>query len=137
MTVHRDGSPWEQLAGYVRARRDEDRILVSGTTASGHEGATLHPGDVAGQTRAALTKALQAVERLGGRRQDVVRTRLYLVEGADWQAAVRVHAELLGDVEPVNTTLFVAGLVGDDLLVEVEVEARVDKAPAWVLEERV
>lgn len=121
---HRDGLVWEAAAGYVRAVRTDHDILVSGTTASAPDGATLHPGDVGAQTRVALEKALTAVSALGGRREDVVRTRIYLVPGAEWEAATRVHAEMLGDVAPTNTTLFVAGLVGEDLLVEVEIEAR-------------
>lgn len=122
-TRHRDGSAWETLAGYVRARRDGDWISVSGTTASNVDGSTQHPGDVGGQTRFALEKAFDAVHALGGQREDIVRTRMYLTPGTDWQAAAAVHADLLGDVEPVNTTLFVAGLVGEGLLVEVEVDA--------------
>jgi enamine deaminase RidA (YjgF/YER057c/UK114 family) len=122
--VHRDGSPWESVAGYVRALRCGHEILVSGTTASAKDGTVLHPGDVGAQTRAALEKAVSAIEALGGRREGVVRTRVYLVPGADWEAAARAHADRLGDVAPTNTTLFVGGLVGEGLLVEVEAEAR-------------
>ena len=121
----RDGSGWEQTAGYSRAVRRGPRIEVSGTTATGPDGRAIRPGDAGGPTRAALERALTAVKHLGGRREDVVRTRLYLVPGADWEAAARAHAELLGDVAPANTTLFVQGLVGEGFLVEVEIEAHV------------
>lgn len=122
-TRYRDGSPWEEKAGYSRAVRHGDTIAVSGTTAHDSDGSALHPGDAFRQTRTALERALRAVEELGGSRHDVVRTRVLLVPGADWEEAARAHAELLGDVAPANTTLFVGGLIGEGLLVEVEVEA--------------
>jgi enamine deaminase RidA (YjgF/YER057c/UK114 family) len=125
----RDGGGWEEKAGYSRAVRRGPRIEVSGTTATGPDGRALCPGDTGGQTRAALERSLSAAEHLGGRRQDVIRTRVYLAPGADWEAAARVHAELLGDVAPANTTLFVQGLVGEGFLVEVEVEAHVTTPP--------
>jgi enamine deaminase RidA (YjgF/YER057c/UK114 family) len=112
-----DGGGWEVQVGYSRAVRRGTRIEVSGTTSPG--------SDVYEQCRSALIRALAAVDALGGRREDVVRTRMFVVAGGDWEAAGRAHAELLGDVMPANTTLFVTGLVGDGLLVEVEVEAEV------------
>lgn len=126
-TRYRDGSPWESKAGYSRAVRHGGTIEVSGTTAHDSDGSTLYPGDAFRQTRAALERALRAVEELGGSRQDVVRTRVLLVPGADWEEAARAHAEILGDVAPANTTLFVGGLIGEGLLVEVEVEAVLDR----------
>jgi enamine deaminase RidA (YjgF/YER057c/UK114 family) len=99
------------------------RIAVSGTTASAPDGTVLHPGDTGAQTRCALERALAAVAALGGRRGDVVRSRVLLVAGADWEAAAAAHALVLGDVEPANTLLFVAGLVGEGHLVEVELDA--------------
>lgn len=103
------------------------RIAVSGTTATGDDGLALHPGDTYLQTRAALQQALAAMHALGGRLEDVVRTRVYLAPNADWEAAARAHAELVGPVAPANTMLYVARLIGDDFLVEVELEA---EAPA-------
>lgn len=120
---YRDGGVWEESAGYSRAVRRGSRIEVSGTTADGPDGRALHPGDSYGQARAALERALAAVAALGGRVDDVVRTRCYLAPEADWRGAARAHAELLGHVAPANTTLHVARLIGDGLLVEVEVEA--------------
>jgi enamine deaminase RidA (YjgF/YER057c/UK114 family) len=120
---YRDGDAWEDAAGYSRAVRRGGRISVSGTTATAPDGSALHPGDSYRQARAALERALDAVRALGGKPEDVVRTRIYLVPGADWKAAVRAHAELLGAVAPANTTINVASLIGDGFLVEVEVEA--------------
>ena len=125
----RDGGGFEAEAGYSRAARRGRRIAVSGTTASGPGGEAMHPGDTYRQARAALERALAALGALGGSPRDVLRTRLYLAPGADWRGAARAHAELLGEVAPANTTLFVAGLVGDGFLVEVEVDAELAGKP--------
>lgn len=98
-------------------------IAVSGTTATGADGRALYLSDTYGQTRAALERALTAITALGGKLEDVVRTRVYLAPGADWEEAARAHAELVGKVAPANTMLYVAGLIGDGFLVEVELEA--------------
>lgn len=115
MQRFRDGGGWEESAGYSRGVRRANHIAVSGTTADG-------AGTYA-QTRAALELALAAVRGLGGQIEDVVRSRVYLVPGADWEGAARAHAELLGAVAPANTMLRVASLIGDGFLVEVEIEA--------------
>ena len=120
---HRDGHGWEEQAGYSRAVRRLGRIAVSGTTATAPDGGALHPGDTYGQALVAFQKAIAAMQALGGGLQDVVRTRIYLAPGAEWQGAARAHAELLGPVAPANTMLYVAGLIGDGFLVEVELEA--------------
>jgi enamine deaminase RidA (YjgF/YER057c/UK114 family) len=120
---HRDGGGWEQQAGYSRAVRRFGHIAVSGTTATGADGLALHPGDTYKQALAALERAIAAVQALGGALDDVVRTRVYLAPGADWEQASRAHAELMGSVAPANTMLYVASLIGDGFLVEVELEA--------------
>ena len=122
----RDGGGFEDVAGYSRAVRAGQRIVVSGTGDVAGDGSVAHPGDTYGQARASLERALAAVERLGGAREDVVRSRLYLAPAADWRAAVRAHAELLGGVDPANTTFFVHGFVAEEMLVEVELEAQLD-----------
>ena len=122
---YREGTGLETTAGYSRAVRRAGRIAVSGTTATANDGGALHPGDTYLQTRAALEKALAAVEELGGTRGDVIRTRIFLTPDAGWEAAARAHAELLGEVAPANTMLVVTGLIGDGFLVEVEIDAEV------------
>lgn len=122
-----DGGGYEDAAGYARAVRRGPWIAVSGTTANDGAGVALHPGDTGGQTAAALRQALAAVEGLGGRRADVVRTRVYLTSRADWRAAAAAHADVLGDVRPANTTVVVESLIGDDFLVEVEIDAIVER----------
>ena len=120
-TRYRDGAPWEPVAGYSRAARAGRFIAVSGTTAP--DGAARFPDDTYGQVRAALGKVVEAVEALGGSRSDIIRTRVLLVPGADVDGACRAHLEVLGDVAPANTLLFIAGLIGPGLLVEVEADA--------------
>jgi enamine deaminase RidA (YjgF/YER057c/UK114 family) len=122
---HRDDTQWQDLAGYVRAVRSGSRIEVSGTTASAADGAAMFAGDVYGQTLDALRRSVDAVTALGGSVSDVVRTRVLLVPGCEWRDAARAHREVFADHPPANTTLFVAGLIGDGLLVEVEVFAEV------------
>lgn len=118
-----DGTGWEAAAGYARAARSGCCIAVSGTTDHGPDGSAAHPGDVHAQAHACLTRAIAAVQQLGGTREQVLRSRLFLAPGADWEGAARAHAELLGDVAPANTTLYVGGLVGEGFLVEVELDA--------------
>ena len=119
----RDGLGWEEEAGYARAARRGNLIAVSGTTATGPDGAALHPGDTFAQTTLALERALSAVKALGGRAEDVIRSRIYLAPEADWPAAGRAHREVLGWLAPANTMLYVGGLIGKDFLVEVELDA--------------
>ena len=120
---HRDGGGWEEQAGYSRGVRRLGHIAVSGTTATAADGRALHPGDTYGQTLVALQRAIAALQALGGGLEDVVRTRVFLAPGADWQAAARAHAEVMRSVAPANTMLYVAGLIGEGFLVEVELEA--------------
>ena len=119
--AHRTGG-FEDVGGYARAVRSGNLIAVSGTAATGPDGRAEHPGDVAGQTRRAFEVALGAATSLGGRLEDVLRTRIYLLQGSDWRAAVEVHRELFAETTPANTTLFVAGFPPAGVLVEVELD---------------
>ncbi len=115
------GTVWEDLAGYSRAVRIGDRILVSGTTATGPDG-LVGGGDAAEQTHYIIDKIEAAIEQLGGHLQDVVRTRMFVSDMAQWEAVARAHGERFGDIRPVNT-LVQAKLVGEQYLVEIEAEA--------------
>jgi enamine deaminase RidA (YjgF/YER057c/UK114 family) len=117
------GAPWEELAGYARAVRIGERILVSGTTATGPEG-VVGVGDPAAQTRFILDKIESALHQLGGTLRDVVRTRVYVRDIADWEAVARAHGERFGSIRPANT-LVQAQLVGEAYLVEIEAEAMI------------
>ena len=118
-----DSSGWQRQAGYSRAVRRGPVIAISGTTATGPDGAALCRGDTLGQARICLERVLGAVAALGGTPDDVVRTVVYLAPGASWEEASQAHREALGDVAPANTMLYAAGLIGDDFLVEVEAMA--------------
>lgn len=121
-------TPWEAIGGYSRAVRVGERILVSGSTASGAEGA-LGIADAAEQTRAVLEIIQSAVELLGGRLEDVVRTRIYVKDIELWESVARVHGEFFADIRPA-CTLVEARLVDDSLLVEIEAEAVVGSGDA-------
>jgi enamine deaminase RidA (YjgF/YER057c/UK114 family) len=113
----------EAEAGYSRAVRRGNIVMVSGTTATGPDGAALHPGDTGAQARLCLDRIGQALTALGARWDDVVRTVVYLAPGASWEQAAHAHRDVLGAVRPANTMLYVAGLIGDGFLVEIEAQA--------------
>ncbi|UCH27001.1 MAG: aldo/keto reductase [Trueperaceae bacterium] len=115
------GTRWEGLAGFCRAIRDGDRILVAGTTAT-HGDKTVGGGDAASQFHFIVDKIEAALLSLGARLNDIVRTRVFVKRISDWEAVARAHGNRFGDVLPVNT-LVQADLVGEEYLVEVEAEA--------------
>ncbi len=118
------GGPWEASAGYSRAVAVGDACFVSGTTDAGPDGAAVHPGDAAAQARAAFAIVEGALGEAGFTLDEVVRTRMYLVDPADAPAVAAVHGEVLGHVRPAATLVVVARLMTPGLLVEVEAEAR-------------
>ncbi|MEX2501201.1 MAG: aldo/keto reductase [Trueperaceae bacterium] len=127
-TVVSTGTVWEDRAGYARAVRDGDRIELSGTTAE-HGRRLVGGSDAASQTHFVLDKLEGTLRSLGGRLEDLVRTRIYVPDAADVEAVARAHGERLGHVRPANT-LVRAGLVGEELKVEIEGEARVARPDA-------
>ena len=118
-----DDAGWQDAAGYSRAVRRGDIITVSGTTAHGPDGSPLHPGDTGEQARACLARIERALAALGGAMSDVVRTGIYLAPGASWAEAAQAHREVFADVRPASTMLYVASLIGDGFLVEIEAQA--------------
>lgn len=125
-TLVATGTLWEGIAGYARAVRDGDRIHVSGTTAN-HGDRVVGGHDAGSQTHFVLDKIEGSLRSLGARLEDVVRTRIFVADPADVEAISRAHGARLGHVRPANT-LVITGLVGDDLKVEIEAEARVRDA---------
>jgi aryl-alcohol dehydrogenase-like predicted oxidoreductase/enamine deaminase RidA (YjgF/YER057c/UK114 family) len=113
------GSIWEGLAGYSRAVRTGNTILVSGTTATHGAGQIICRGDPGGQAVCILDKIKASLESLGGVMEDVVRTRIFLKDASRWEEVSRVHGRVFGHIRPANT-LVEAKLVGD---YEVEIEA--------------
>jgi aryl-alcohol dehydrogenase-like predicted oxidoreductase/enamine deaminase RidA (YjgF/YER057c/UK114 family) len=119
------GSVWEPLCGYSRALRAGSRVLVSGTTATHGAGRVVAPGDPRGQAVYILDKISASLAALGASLDDVVRTRIYLVDADDWEAVGRVHGRYLATARPANTLIEVSRLVGD---YRVEIEAEADLA---------
>ena len=120
--TYREGGGFEEAAAYSRAVRIGEHVAVSGT-------APREPGGAYEQAREAIRRALSAAEQLGARREDVLRTRMLLVPGCDWEAVVRAHREAFAGVEPANTTYFVGGLIPEGALVEVELDAVLPEPP--------
>lgn len=118
-----DDTPWQEQAGYSRAVRRGNTIVVSGTTAAAPDGTALHPGDTGAQAAECLRRVERALAALGAGLGDVVRTVVYLAPGASWEQAARAHRDALGDVRPANTLLYVGGLIGEGFLVEIEAQA--------------
>ena len=120
------GTVWEDLAGFSRAVRTGDRILVSGTTAT-HGDRLVGGDDAYAQAVFCLDKVQGAVESLGGSLSDIVRTRVYVRDPEVWEEVSRAHGERFRALQPANT-LVNAGLIGDGYLVEIEAEAVVEGA---------
>lgn len=107
--------------GYSRAVRVDGRIFVAGTAPQWPDG-TVDP-DITVQTRRVFEIIGDALEEAGGSLADVVRTRIFLIDIADFDAVKAVHGELFADVRPACTGLIVAGLLDPRWKVEIEVDA--------------
>jgi enamine deaminase RidA (YjgF/YER057c/UK114 family) len=121
------GAPWEGRYGYSRAVRVGPFVYVSGTTGVGSDGEAV-PGGMYAQARRALELALAALAEAGAAPGDVVRTRAYVTDAAQWEAVARAHGECFGAVRPAATLVEVQGLIAPGLLVEFEVDAIVGSA---------
>lgn len=115
------GSAWEPVIGYSRAVRTGDTIAVTGTVGVEADG-TFAP-TLKGQTRRALEIIIAAVEALGGKASDVIRTRLYVTDIGKWQEVGEVHGEVFGQIRPATTMVEIARLIDDAALIEIEADA--------------
>jgi enamine deaminase RidA (YjgF/YER057c/UK114 family) len=121
------GSPWEPVVGYSRAVRAGDSIFVTGTVG-------LEPGGRFGptakeQTRRAMEIVVSAIEALGGKPTDVVRTRIYVTNIEHWKEVGEVHREFFESVRPATTMVQVARLIDPQALVEIEADAIIQHEP--------
>jgi enamine deaminase RidA (YjgF/YER057c/UK114 family) len=122
------GSPYEPIVGFSRAVRVGERVCVAGTVSVMPKGAD-PPPDAGAQARRCLEIIGAALAEAGAAFEDVVRTRIFLVDTADFDAVGRVHGEVFGTIRPACSAVIVAGLVDPRYLVEIEAEAVIGTAP--------
>ena len=123
------GTVWDAVVGYSHAVRIGQWVSVSGTTAAAEGGGAVGGDDVAAQTREALRRIAVALDQVGARLDDVVRTRMFVTDIARWDEAGRAHGEVFGSIRPATSMVEVSRLIDPALLVEIEADAVVGTEP--------
>ena len=119
---YRTGAKWESIVGYSRAVRVGNTIEVSGTVA-------IEDGDVVGlndpyaQAKKILEIIINAIENLGGKKDNIIRTRTYVTDIAYWEPVGKAHGEIFSEIMPATSLIEISGLISPDFLVEIEATA--------------